>query len=223
MDPVALLKEDHTKVKGMFQQFENAKERPDEMKRIADQAIMELQIHSMIEEELFYPALRRGQETEEILNEAEEEHHVVDLLIDELLKMKATDKQFAAKFTVLAENTKHHIQEEEGEMLPKAQQILGGRYQELGDQMMQRKQALMKEFGGKPRKTTGRRTTAGKTSTSRSRATGSRSPTASTTRASTSRSGTRAASSRAKPASSSRSKTASGSRGKSGASSRSRS
>lgn len=152
-----MLKEDHQKVQALFQQFEEAKDSPERMKAISDAAIMELQIHTMLEEELFYPAMRRGQETEEILNEAEEEHHVVDLLIDEILKMRPQDPHYPAKFTVLAENVKHHIREEEGEMLPKARQYLGARYEELGDQMMERKQKLLGQFDGRPRATNGSR------------------------------------------------------------------
>jgi hypothetical protein len=184
-----MLKEDHQKVQQIFQQFENAKDSPERMKALSDQAIVELQIHSMLEEELFYPAMRRGQETEEILNEAEEEHHVADLLMDEIMKMKPSDSHYHAKFMVLAENVKHHIREEETEMLPKARQLLGIRYEEVGDQMMQRKQKLVTQFGGKPRSMT--RTSRSRTATSTGRsASGTRSRTSS--RSTTSRSGTRA-------------------------------
>jgi hypothetical protein len=192
-----MLKEDHQKVQQIFQQFENAKDSPDRMKALSDQAIVELQIHSMLEEELFYPAMRRGQETEEILNEAEEEHHVADLLMDEIMKMKPSDSHYHAKFMVLAENVKHHIREEETEMLPKARQLLGIRYEEVGDQMMQRKQKLVTQFGGKPRSMT--RTSRGGTSGATGRSTsgtrsrtGSRSTTSRSTARGTSRSGTRA-------------------------------
>jgi hypothetical protein len=194
-----MLKDDHQKVLRIFQQFESAKDDPERMKALSDQAIVELQIHSMLEEELFYPAMRRGEETEEILNEAEEEHHVVDLLIDEILKMKPSDSHYHAKFMVLAENVKHHIGEEEDEMLPKARQLLGIRYEEIGNQMMQRKQKLVSQFGGKPRSTT--RTTrsrAGATSGTRSRSTsGARS-----------RSGSRSAASRSSTRASTRGRTA---------------
>jgi HAD superfamily hydrolase (TIGR01484 family) len=202
MDPVALLKQDHMKVKALFDQFERMKDNADEMKRITQQALMELQVHDLIEKELFYPALRMGREsTEEILDEAEEEHHVVEVLMEELLKMRNKDGKYTAKFTVLAENVKHHIAEEEGEMLPKAQQVLGARYMELGDQMMERKQQLMSQLKGRPKAglisgggRSGTRKT-GARSTTRSRATsrsGTRSTPRSGARASASRPGARA-------------------------------
>jgi hypothetical protein len=119
-DALQLLRTDHDRVKELFKRFENSDDM-DEKRRIAEQAIMELDIHAAIEEEIFYPAVQeKTDDTDEILNEAEEEHHVAHLLIDELRSMRKGAKNFEAKFTVLAENVKHHIQEEESEMLPKA-------------------------------------------------------------------------------------------------------
>jgi hypothetical protein len=111
-----MLREDHKKVKELFDHFEKA-EGSEEQKRIADEALMELQVHVAIENEIVYPTLE--EDDEELLNEALEEHHVVDLLIDELKGMKSADAHFSAKFTVLAENVRHHIKEEESKILPK--------------------------------------------------------------------------------------------------------
>lgn len=146
-DPIELLKEDHKKVKDLFDEFENTNNRRSQQ-RIVREAILELDVHAGIEEEIFYPAYAEAaqSEGEEIVLEAEEEHHVVHLLIGELRGMSEVDERTAAKFTVLAENVRHHIQEEEKEMLPKAKKLLGDRLEELGEQMMQRKRELTREL-----------------------------------------------------------------------------
>ena len=82
----------------------------------------ELKIHAMIEEEIFYPAVRR-QLSEDVMNEADEEHHVARVLIAELDRDGRGNDHREAKFTVLAESVRHHIREEEGEMLPKAKSL----------------------------------------------------------------------------------------------------
>lgn len=117
----ALLKDDHDGVKALFDQFEAAKSRPAKVK-IVRAALTELKVHAAIEEELFYPAVR-AKVGKEVMNEADEEHHVAKLLIAELDAMDGSESHFDAKFTVLAENVRHHIREEEGEMLPKAQTV----------------------------------------------------------------------------------------------------
>lgn len=138
----ALLKEDHENVKALFDQFEQAKTRAAK-KKIARQALTELKVHAAIEEELFYPAVRKpvGQE---IMNEADEEHHVAKLLIAELDTMDGSESHFDAKFTVLAENVRHHIKEEEAEMLPQAQKVKID-FAALAEKMIQRKERLLKE------------------------------------------------------------------------------
>jgi hypothetical protein len=135
-------------VKELFREFENTDD-PREMKRIADEAIMELEIHARIEEEVFYPAIRRQvDDADEIMNEADEEHHVAKLIISELAGMDPRKEHFKAKFTVLAENVKHHIQEEESEMLPKAAEVGRDRLEELGNRMAQRKMELQRSYSG---------------------------------------------------------------------------
>src|SRR5581483_7295555 len=89
-DAISLLKSDHDKVKDLFEQFENAENRR-EKKKIAAQAIMELKIHAAIEEEIFYPTVRRNIESD-LMNEADEEHHVAKLLIAELDQMSVSDE-----------------------------------------------------------------------------------------------------------------------------------
>src|SRR3982751_1197623 len=112
MDAIHLLKEDHTKVKDLFDDFEDTDD-SQEQYDIAQKAILELTVHAEIEEEIFYPAVRQATDESELMNEAEEEHHVAKVLMEELKDLAPTDEHFAAKFMVLAENVRHHIKEEE--------------------------------------------------------------------------------------------------------------
>lgn len=115
-----MLRNDHKKVKGLFEEFEQAEDATTKQ-RIVETALTELEVHSKLEEELIYPAIRSEIDDEDLMDEALEEHHVVHGLLGELKKMKASDERYDAKFTVLAENVRHHIKEEESEMLPKAE------------------------------------------------------------------------------------------------------
>lgn len=138
MKPTELLKKDHRKVKELFEEFEAAKTSV-RKKEIVEQTINELKVHTQVEEELFYPAARKVRSLSDLLDEAAEEHHVVDLLIAELQTMEPDDERYDAKYTVLAENVKHHIREEEGEMFPKSKPI---DTEELGRRMQQRSDEL---------------------------------------------------------------------------------
>lgn len=145
MDAVSMLKQDHSKVKQLFQQFEEAED-SNTKRQIAQEAIKELKVHAALEEEVFYPAARQEIDEEEKIDEAVEEHHVAKLLIAELSKMRPTDERFDAKFKVLAESVKHHIEEEESEMLPEVEGELDT--DSLGEKMAQRKQALEGRMNG---------------------------------------------------------------------------
>lgn len=137
---VALLKEDHVRVKELFDRFEAAKSRSAKVK-IVRAALAELKVHAAIEEELFYPAVRKPV-GKEVMNEADEEHHVAKLLIAELDTMDGSESHFDAKFHVLAENVRHHIKEEEDEMLPKAQKVKLD-FAALAEKMSARKEKLL--------------------------------------------------------------------------------
>ena len=139
-DAIELLKSDHEKVKGLFEQFEDA-ESQEEKESIIQQAIEELKVHAQIEEEIFYPALR-GEVEDDLMNEADEEHHVARILIAELDMNEEEDEAHRnAKFTVLAESVKHHIKEEEGELMPQAKKAEID-FQALGTRLMERKNQL---------------------------------------------------------------------------------
>ncbi len=153
-DALQLLRNDHREVKELFREFEDA-DGSKRKQQIAEKAIMSLEIHADIEEEIFYPSVRRQDDVEsELMNEAEEEHHVARLLIDELKRARKRDERWEAKFKVLAESVRHHIEEEESEMLPRAAEAGAQKLAELGEQMQQRKMQLQREMsrnGSSPR------------------------------------------------------------------------
>jgi hypothetical protein len=144
-DAIQLLKDDHKKVQDLFKRFEKSEDTKAKH-QIATEAILELEVHAKIEEEIFYPMVREEVGLEEVMDEADEEHHVAKVLMDELMEMVPDDQHFDAKFTVLAENVVHHIKEEETEMLPKAQKIGKERLEEIGERMFERKETLLGEM-----------------------------------------------------------------------------
>jgi len=139
---ISILIKDHDKVKDLFDRFEKSESSGEKEKLIAE-ALIELKIHGVIEEEIFYPAVRK-QLGRDLMNEADEEHHVARVLIAELDRDGSRDDHRHAKFTVLAESVRHHIKEEEGEMLPKAKG-LGLDFEGLGEQMLARKKELKRD------------------------------------------------------------------------------
>jgi hypothetical protein len=138
---IALLKKDHDSVKALFDAFEKAKT-PAARQKIITQGLTELKIHAVLEEELFYPAVR-AHVGSKLMNEADEEHHVAKVLIAELDTVTDKNDHRDAKFTVLSENVRHHINEEENEVLPKARE-LDMDFEALGRRMLVRKKELLK-------------------------------------------------------------------------------
>jgi Hemerythrin HHE cation binding domain len=139
---IAILIKDHDRVKALFERFEKS-ESAREKEKIIGEALTELKIHAAIEEEIFYPAVR-NEVGKDLMNEADEEHHVARVLIAELDRGRPGDDHREAKFTVLAESVRHHIKEEEGEMLPQAKS-LGMDFEALGQRMLDRKQQLKRD------------------------------------------------------------------------------
>jgi hemerythrin-like domain-containing protein len=121
MDAIGLLKSDHDSVKKLFKRFEELGPRAKKTKRdIAEKVITELSQHAAIEEQILYPAVRERMPDEEpTVLEALEEHHVAKWVLSELDGLTPDDERFDAKFTVLAESVRHHIEEEEKELFPK--------------------------------------------------------------------------------------------------------
>ena len=145
-DAIALLKSDHRTVEGLFAQFETTKS-GSKKGELARKVCIELIIHSTIEEEIFYPTFR-GKIDDDILDEAYVEHDGAKLMITELLNGKPDDDFFDAKFTVLAEEIKHHIREEEkrGEGVFAQARETDVDLKELGAKLQARKDELKAEI-----------------------------------------------------------------------------
>lgn len=139
------LKADHRMVKEWFAKFEEA-DKPTKSS-LAEDTLAALEVHTAIEEELVYPAIAEVIDDEDGIKEAIEEHHVAKLLIKELRRMKPGEDAFATKFKVLGELVSHHIEEEEGEMFPQAEEA-GIDTESLSRDVMKRKAALMRRHGG---------------------------------------------------------------------------
>ena len=138
MDAITLLKNDHKTVSKLFREFEKAGDRAYKTKReIVDKVIRELSIHAAIEEQLFYPVVRElDPAIEEHVLESLEEHHVVKWTLSELDGMSPEHERFDAKFTVLMESVRHHVEEEEQEWFPMVRERVGRKMLgELGDAM----------------------------------------------------------------------------------------
>jgi hemerythrin-like domain-containing protein len=147
MNAFQLLKEDHQKVSGIFQQLEPTTERAEKTRtELFARLKEELDIHSRVEEAVFYPAIKQAAETREIVLEGFEEHHVVKLLLKELESVPVDTEQWTAKLKVLQENVEHHVEEEEGEMFQKARQVLSeDDINRLGAEMEEMKKQLKEQ------------------------------------------------------------------------------
>jgi iron-sulfur cluster repair protein YtfE (RIC family) len=147
MNAFQLLKEDHQKVDGIFKQLEPTTENAIKTRQqLFAKLKQELDIHTQIEEQIFYPAIKQATETREITLEGFEEHHVVKMLLDELEGMDVGTEQWAAKLKVLQENVEHHVEEEEEEMFQKARLVLTEeQIEDLGAQMKEMKTTLQQQ------------------------------------------------------------------------------
>jgi hemerythrin superfamily protein len=147
-DAIALLKSDHKKVKALFSEFDKIKDdgADEDKAAIVAQICNELKIHTTIEEEIFYPAVRKAIEDSDLMDEALVEHAGAKDLIAQLEEAAVDDDLYSAKVTVLGEQIDHHVKEEEGSMFPKAQKAKVDTAA-LGAKMTERKMALMKEMG----------------------------------------------------------------------------
>jgi hemerythrin-like domain-containing protein len=145
MNAFQLLKEDHQKVSGIFQQLEPTTERAEKTRtELFAKLQQELDVHAKIEEAVFYPAIKREAETREIVLEGFEEHHVVKMLLKELEALPVDTEQWTAKLKVLQENVEHHVEEEEQEMFQKARQVLSeDDINRLGAEMEEMKKQLL--------------------------------------------------------------------------------
>ena len=141
MNAIELLKADHEKVSEIFEKLEETTESDEKTRtELFMKLKQELDLHAHIEETIFYPVLKKAEETRDITMEGIQEHHVVKVLLGELNSMKAGSEVWTAKLKVLQENVEHHVEEEEDDMFKSARQVLSKeRLEELGAQMEQEK------------------------------------------------------------------------------------
>lgn len=143
MNAIELLKEDHKKVNHLFGKVKATEE--GEHKELFEQIKQELEVHTHIEETIFYPKLKEESELEDIVLEGIEEHHQAKIFLRELSGLTEDSEKFEPKLKVLMEDVTHHVQEEEGEMFPKVEELFDeATLKELGTQMEAEKQSFQK-------------------------------------------------------------------------------
>jgi hemerythrin superfamily protein len=146
MDALKLLTADHNRVRGLFTRWQAAEENDDTaaMSDLATQIITELEVHTRIEEEIFYPAVRgKSEDIKDVVAEGLEEHHVAKTLIAEITALSPKDEAWTAKMKVLIESVEHHAEEEEDEMFGGIRKrVPAATLDELGEQLEARKAEL---------------------------------------------------------------------------------
>src|SRR4051794_22537459 len=141
-DAIVLLKDEHREIRKAFKAFRDAGDRAEARKgQLVDRIIELLTVHTYIENKVMYPRVRALlPDLEDDVLESYEEHHVADVLVMELAGMTPGDERFRAKTTVLIENVRHHIEEEEQEWFPQVRDGLGRKaLQELGAELLEAK------------------------------------------------------------------------------------
>ena len=139
MDAIVMLRDDHAAVEKLFKKLESG----DLTRRARGSATSSRRMRRSRRRSSTRASVPRCDDQDDEVLEAVEEHHVVKLLIAELRELDASDETYKAKATVLMENVRHHIEEEEGEMFPAVRSALGRkRLQEIGDLMGSARSAL---------------------------------------------------------------------------------
>lgn len=140
-DAIAMLREDHKKVSELFEAFDKA--RLDSRKKaLVEEICAELEIHTTLEEEIFYPAVKEALKDHELVPEANVEHASVKDLIAQVKGIEPDGEMYDARVKVMGEFVKHHVKEEQTEMFPKARKT-NLDLKALGQQMAARKQELL--------------------------------------------------------------------------------
>ena len=151
-DAIDLLTDDHRRVQKLFRELHDIDRSDDEAVRdLVETACVELQIHAMLEEEIFYPAVRShaveaDRALQELLNKSEVEHEVVGELIANLQELDPDDAMYLAYFSVLCDMVKNHVREEEKELFPAAKQMSELDLDQLADDMRTRREELFAEL-----------------------------------------------------------------------------
>ena len=174
MDPFKLLQTDHKNVAALFDQLEQAS--GNAKLRVFNQIKTELELHTHIEETIFYPALEEPEETHDLTLEAYEEHDVVKKLLSQLSRARTAGEEWEAQAKVLRENVEHHVEEEENELFPKAESALSEEeIEDLGTRMQaekgrkQRGQASKSSRASSAKKSAGSKKTGGKSKAAKKR------------------------------------------------------
>ncbi|WP_273822334.1 hemerythrin domain-containing protein [Pseudomonas asplenii] len=149
MNAIELLKADHEKVKTLLTQLSESTDRAQKKRtELLQKLELEVTIHTQLEEEILYPAFKEagGRQQEQMYHEAKEEHRTVDsLVLPDLKNTSPTTPEFAGRVKVVKELLEHHIEEEENEMFPEAEKLLGKeKLESLGEQMQLLKASLKK-------------------------------------------------------------------------------
>jgi hemerythrin superfamily protein len=146
MNAIELLKEDHREALDLIEQLENIEGSLDAEEggiefaptELFKQLKSALTLHTQVEEQVFYPAMREFEETRDLIAEALEEHQAVDQILEDMSLLSPNDDDFQDRLEELKENLEHHLGEEEDEMFPKAEELCGEkRLNEMGRQMQQ--------------------------------------------------------------------------------------
>lgn len=136
-----LLKQDHRKVEELFKDFESSRT-TNQKYQLIQQIIKELDVHTRVEEKLLYPILAK--EDKEKNGEANEEHHVVKLVLEELAQANGSESNLKSKVKVLSEIVKHHVKEEENGIFQTIERS-GADMDELGQKIVKEKTRLLNE------------------------------------------------------------------------------
>lgn len=150
-DAISLLKEDHKVMLDLLQRLVDASSRPSKSRdNILSKVHDELRTHEQVEQEIFYPAFKEAvqkKDDRQLFFEAREEHHVVDVVLEEINNLHDGEDSFSAKCKLLQELVSRHIKEEEKGMFPLMRKSIEARtLQEMGRQMEERKLAIRSEL-----------------------------------------------------------------------------
>lgn len=154
MNAIELLKEDHQEALDLMDQLEEitgdfdeddedaaAPTMSNEPVQLFAQLKQALTLHTQLEEAIFYPAMKQFDETRDMIGEAIEEHQEVDQILNDMATLSPGDEEFQDKLEELRDSVEHHIDEEENELFPRAEELCGDeRLNEMGNQMLQMKQ-----------------------------------------------------------------------------------
>src|SRR6266850_4495748 len=147
MNALEVLEQDHQKVKGLFQEVRKASDQ-NKRKELFDKIDTELEIHTHIEETVFYPAIEKREELSEMVAEALEEHQEAKAMLEELEEQGSESHDFGSKLQELMESVEHHVEEEEGEMFPKIRELFDeGQLEQLGKELESAKGTAHREAG----------------------------------------------------------------------------